>query len=1003
MSERYTNLGDQSSDQDAMLSKSTQLLAAYGYEAIYETYAHQPQVTCIVVDALTHTVCAVSETCYDLLQVTPPELLGEHLQDVVSEASYARVQALSQKDTQAASYPSASHLSQFELQLTIPRVETLDKDKLPLREVACTLHHVVGNHVVSQHRVSKNMHDSNTASPGGCNASSSQLPKTAETDVIVLALEPVTTAVAPIVELQSHLNYVSSATNSAQLYTRVVEVVSSLLGYDQVVLCQFTSTQGDGVVGPNQNSSMLRAGALSYEVVAECRAAAIPQSSAWLGHISTFDAGELSQRCSHIVSVSSCDDQAVRLVTKQPDISPQLEGAQVSLANLTLKAPSQRMQDAMQDASIQAALASPLIIAGRVWGLIICQHAKPRYATLEMRALISMISDIAALLIAEYRHTASYQARVSQPKLLQHLTRELLQHANPQQLLTEQTQLLLELVHADGVAFCLDDENIVAAGSTPDADVLAVMRQSLHMTLPDPTVSHTGIDAVNTQMICSHTLTSDFPEFTHDNACRGMLYVPIIYAQTSGLHTTSQTIAAQGRHHFVIWFRDGADQQATDQQVYSEQDKIVPVPSPKLTARPWREGDVSAALELRHVIAASLLRHAETRLSELRRRSEQVRESSMARSEFLSRVSHELRTPLNAILGFAQVLSMRQLSDAQARGVKRILEAGRHLLNLVDEVLDISRVDAGHLHLSLETFSLWEVVLASMDIVQPLAADKRISLECSVSEYYTPFVTADPQRLKQVIINLLANAIKYNKDDGRVTASFVAEDEDHVRLSIEDTGIGIADDKMSRLFSPFDRLDIEQSSSVAGTGLGLTLSKSLVEAMGGNIGASSILGEGTIFWVTLPLAQLETANAPLTSARASRRVPTSARRKVVVLYMEDNPSDLDFVQYQLGDYRGVQLLTSAKGEEGITKALQYQPDVIVVDQFLPDMDSSDVVKILRSHVTMKHVAVVGLRSPGENADSLLEAGATMLIDKPLELQLLLAKLDEHAHAQKSSS
>ena len=271
---------------------------------------------------------------------------------------------------------------------------------------------------------------------------------------------------------------------------------------------------------------------------------------------------------------------------------------------------------------------------------------------------------------------------------------------------------------------------------------------------------------------------------------------------------------------------------------------------------PWQDLEISIALELRHTIGAALLKRTQHQLTELRRRNEQVRESNMAKSEFLSRVSHELRTPLNAILGFAQVLNMRQLNDAQSRGVSRILEAGKHLLNLVDEVLDVSRVDAGNLSLSFEAVSLWEIVTTCMDIVQPLAADKRVTLECNVNDNDNPHVTADRQRLKQVFINLLANAIKYNRDDGHVTVSFVVQDQNTVCVRVVDTGIGIATEKMPRLFSPFDRLDIEHDSDIQGTGLGLTLTKSLVEAMNGNIGAESVLGQGSTFWFTLPLAQV---------------------------------------------------------------------------------------------------------------------------------------------------
>ena len=282
----------------------------------------------------------------------------------------------------------------------------------------------------------------------------------------------------------------------------------------------------------------------------------------------------------------------------------------------------------------------------------------------------------------------------------------------------------------------------------------------------------------------------------------------------------------------------------------------------------------------------------ETEVVERRRAEAQADTANRAKSEFLSRMSHELRTPLNAILGFGQLLEMGGDGDAARRreSVQHILKAGRHLLSLINEVLDIARIEAGKLSLSLEPVLASEVISASLDLVRPQAAGHAVRLPTAVAA--DAFVMADRQRLQQVLLNLLSNAVKYNREAGEVFVSCQPAGPGRVRIAVRDTGHGIAPDMLQRVFTPFDRLDAERST-IEGTGLGLALSKRLVEVMGGFLTVESRLGEGTTFSVELSTAQASSAAAEL--GEVVTGAAAGAQTRGTILYVEDNTANIPMV------------------------------------------------------------------------------------------------------------
>jgi PAS domain S-box-containing protein len=384
-------------------------------------------------------------------------------------------------------------------------------------------------------------------------------------------------------------------------------------------------------------------------------------------------------------------------------------------------------------------------------------------------------------------------------------------------------------------------------------------------------------------------------------------------------------------------------------------------------------------------------KRAEAALQEAKAEAERA---NRAKSEFLSRMSHELRTPLNAILGFAQLLAMDELGANQRESVDQVLRGGRHLLGLINEVLDISRIETGSLALSAEAVSVAEVVHETLNLVQPLAAAHEVTITAQLSGNYPQTVVADRQRLRQVLLNLLSNGVKYNRPGGSITISCAPGGEDRVRLAVRDTGPGIPPDKMHRLFVPFDRLGADETG-VEGTGIGLALSRGLTELMGGTLTAESTPGEGTTFFLELavgvdPVARYEQREPDLPTTLSP------AEHGGTVLYVEDNPSNLQLVQRVLAHRPGLRLLTATEGGGVCRLVRDERPDVVLLDVHLPDLGGAEVLRRLQADpaTAQTPVIMVSADATPRRIERLLAAGAQHYLTKPLDVSKFLAVLDE---------
>jgi PAS domain S-box-containing protein len=384
---------------------------------------------------------------------------------------------------------------------------------------------------------------------------------------------------------------------------------------------------------------------------------------------------------------------------------------------------------------------------------------------------------------------------------------------------------------------------------------------------------------------------------------------------------------------------------------------------------------------------------AESKLNEAMAAAEKA---NRAKTDFISGMSHELRTPLNAILGFAQLVESGSPppTPSQKRNLDQILKAGWYLLELINEILDLALIESGQLSLSREPVSLAEVILECQAMIEPQAQKRGIGM--TFPRFDAPcFISADRTRIKQVLINLLFNAVKYNKPGGAVTIACSRTRPGYVRISVGDTGPGLTPEQLAQLFQPFNRLG-KETGAEEGTGIGLVVTKRLVDLMGGVIGAESTVGAGSVFWVELAVtaapkfAVRETERAVL----AHPQVPADTPLRTL-LYVEDNPANLELIEQLVARRADLRMLSAADGNLGIEFARACLPEVILMDINLPGISGIEAMKILRADPATAHIPIIALSANAvpRDIEKALEAGFFNYLTKPIKVNQFMDALD----------
>ena len=395
--------------------------------------------------------------------------------------------------------------------------------------------------------------------------------------------------------------------------------------------------------------------------------------------------------------------------------------------------------------------------------------------------------------------------------------------------------------------------------------------------------------------------------------------------------------------------------------------------------------------------------------------------ANRVKTDFLSSMSHELRTPLSAILGFAQLLESGKPAPtaSQKRSIDQILKAGWYLLELINEILDLAKIESGKLSLSMQPTPLEGVLRECEALIGPMAqkGGVRVSFAAPQAAYA---VQADDTRMKQVLFNLLSNAIKYNKAGGTVNVTCRAVTPARVRISVEDTGNGLTPQQITQLFEPFNRLG-QETTAVQGTGIGLVMTKRLVEMMGGEIGVHSTVGMGSVFWVEMNLVSVLPSSAEVevkvevevaaeaeaeadADADADAGVTPSAKSLCTLLYVEDNPASLMLMQDLMARRPDIHLLTATDALSGVTLARAERPDVILMDINLPGISGLEALNILLGDPRTAHIPVVALSANAIPADIArgLAAGFFSYLTKPLKVNELMQTLDAASQFAKAT-
>ncbi len=387
----------------------------------------------------------------------------------------------------------------------------------------------------------------------------------------------------------------------------------------------------------------------------------------------------------------------------------------------------------------------------------------------------------------------------------------------------------------------------------------------------------------------------------------------------------------------------------------------------------------------------------ERRAEELREARQAADSASAAKSEFLSSMSHELRTPLNAILGFAQLLQRNKgdpLPERQKERVAQILKGGEHLLRLIDDILDLARIEAGRVSVSVEPVNVMDVVQEVVRTLDPMATGRGLSLEVAPPPEGLPTISADQTRFAQVLMNFVSNAVKYNRSPGVVTVTVSTPRPRYVRIAVRDTGFGIPAAQQDKLFQPFQRAG-QEVGPIEGTGIGLVITKRLAELMGGNVGFQSTEGKGSEFWVDMPAH----ASRAVSTWRPPRRAPPTALASPgvkIVLYVEDNAANVEFMRDLVGSIPSVQLLAAPTAEMGIELARMKCPGAIIMDINLPRMSGVDALRALRTYPETCDIPVIALSAAASEREKQvgLRAGFFRYMTKPVNVEEFLAALED---------
>lgn len=393
------------------------------------------------------------------------------------------------------------------------------------------------------------------------------------------------------------------------------------------------------------------------------------------------------------------------------------------------------------------------------------------------------------------------------------------------------------------------------------------------------------------------------------------------------------------------------------------------------------------------------------RTEELKEAKEEAEQANQAKSEFLSRMSHELRTPLNGIIGFGQVLLKNKkepLSKNQSNDIKQILSSGNHLLGLINEILDLARIEAGKISLSIEPVDLHQVISETISIIRPLAENSKIIIIDNISIASNKLIQVDKTRFKQITLNLISNAIKYNRPKGSVTLGYkTITDSNKLRIQITDTGLGIPEKIRENIFEPFSRFGAERTE-IEGAGIGLTITKKLTEIMGGELNFDSQEGIGTSFYIDFPIYADSHSIPEELLIETQNPIFFGDKDQYIILYVEDNFLNLTLVERLLSDFSNIKLISAADGKSGIQMAISKKPDLILMDINLPGINGIEAMRILQDNPNTREIPVIAVSANAmqQDIERAMREGFKQYISKPIDTANFITIIEKYLQSPK---
>jgi light-regulated signal transduction histidine kinase (bacteriophytochrome)/CheY-like chemotaxis protein len=772
--------------------------------------------------------------------------------------------------------------------------------------------------------------------------------------------------------LESVIFNIANANKTGNIYQNIAQEVRKIIQFDRVMIYRFEHDDSGIVIAEDKKEDI----------------------ESYLGlHYPAFDVPPKARKLYCQNNVRIIPDVYYQPITIIKNDHP-LNHEPLNLSNSKLRSLSPCHIQYLKNMGVAASMSISLVNENRLWGLIACHNYIPKYIGYEAQQICKFIGKFAAIELVNYREYKlnSYRQKVTliQEQLNHSLKNELDDIGN---IFKRNQTSFLNLVKATGAAILLQGQ-VILIGNTPSV--------------------------TETKDLISWVLNHNQSEIFHTD-CLLQIYPQAINFQNIASGILAISIVIQQKSYHIIWFRKEQIQTVNWAGNPEESVLIDSNNQPQLTPRksfalwqetvqnkslPWQEFELEVAQEMRNSLMLVALEFSQIALQKA---AEEAEIANRAKSQFLAKMSHELRTPLNAILGFTQILNHNQsLSSEDQESLNIISRSGEHLLNLINDVLDMSKIEAGQLTLNENYFDLYRLIYSLTEMFNIKVTNKEIDLITHFHSAVNHYVFGDEGKLRQILINLVSNAIKFT-DNGYVAIRVckVCEPKTFLdvtaepgkkffELTVEDTGLGISEQDQKLVFESFMQSKGNRQF-MQGTGLGLAISRQFARLMGGDITVKSILGQGTTFtcYVQLQIAnQNDVVSPPKNNRKVIGLAPGQPKYKILIV---EDILENRLLLVKLLEFVDFEIRSAENGHEAIDICQEWQPDLIWMDIQMPVMDGYEATRKIRSYEHGKNITIIALTASAfaEDREAILQVGCDDVVAKPFTENTLFEKMAQY--------